>query len=62
MWVKFKPVIEMYRGTDFTGHDYENFEYVAGQLNEFQRKKYGSTITGRIENDFPKRVDAQRTP
>ena len=41
MWVKFKPIIEMYRGTDYPKHVYENWEYVADKLNEIEVSKYG---------------------
>jgi len=45
MWVKFKPIIEMYRKSDFSSHAYENFEYVAGRLDEFHKRKYGENYS-----------------
>ena len=38
LWIKFKPVIETYRGTVFQENSYENFEYLAGKVIEDQRK------------------------
>jgi hypothetical protein len=53
LWLKFKPVIEMYRGTDYGRYYLENFEYAAGRLEEFERSRYGvegteSTIARRL--------------
>jgi hypothetical protein len=36
LWRKFGPVIEYYRGTHYTENSYENFEYLAGVLSEYQ--------------------------
>ena len=32
VWNKFKPIIEYYRGTDYSDNAYEDFEYLAKQL------------------------------
>jgi hypothetical protein len=34
LWRKFKPVVEMYRRTDFHISTWENWEYLAGKLHE----------------------------
>jgi len=39
MWIKFKPVIEMFRGTDFGPRAYENLEYIAGRLSAFRSEQ-----------------------
>ena len=62
MWVKFKPVIEMYRKTEFSRHAYEDFEYVVGKLDEFHKKKYGEDYDGgRLERVLREHEDAQKT-
>jgi len=40
LWHKFKPVIEMLRVTSYPSHFLENFEYVAGQLDDFHEEKH----------------------
>jgi hypothetical protein len=35
VWGKFKPIIEYYRETDFDAKAYEDFEYLAKQLEEY---------------------------
>ena len=55
LWFKFKPVIEMYRGTDFDERAYENFEYLAERLLEYTKARGGDNIgmrasrTGNVE-------------
>ncbi len=39
LWFKFKPVIEMYRGTDYAARAYENFEYLAERLLEHRQAR-----------------------
>jgi hypothetical protein len=34
LWLKFKPVVEMYRETDFHRSTWENWEYLAEKLQE----------------------------
>jgi len=38
LWLKFKSIIEEYRGTDFTENAFENFEYLAVKVIEHQRE------------------------
>ena len=38
MWDKFKPIIEMYRGSDFLDISYTDFEYLAKHLREFTKE------------------------
>jgi hypothetical protein len=35
LWFKWKPIIEMYRETDFDARAYEDFEYLAEKLLEY---------------------------
>ena len=50
LWIKFKPIIEMYRGTEgYSEHQYENFQYLAEQLNEYHKKRYKEDHEARIE-------------
>jgi hypothetical protein len=35
LWLKSKPIIEMYRGTDFEEKSYEDWEYLAERLLEY---------------------------
>ncbi len=35
LWFKFRPIIEMYRGTDFEARAYEDWEYLAERLLEY---------------------------
>lgn len=60
MWVKFKPVIEMYRVSDYTKGHYGNFEYVAEKLNEFQIKKSGEDYNSKLREVITSHEDAQR--
>ena len=39
LWLKFKPVIEYYRGKDYHEDVYEDFEYVAGEIIDYQRRR-----------------------
>ena len=34
LWMKFKPVIESYRGSDYATNAYANFEYLAMKISE----------------------------
>jgi len=38
LWLKFKPIIEKYRGTDYSEDAFENFEYLAVKVIEHQRE------------------------
>jgi hypothetical protein len=38
-WLKFKPIIEEYRKTEYPIDHYENYEYVAGELMKIQEKR-----------------------
>lgn len=38
LWLKFKPVIEAYRGTHFTENSFENFEYLGNKVIDYQRE------------------------
>ena len=49
-WTKFKPVIEAYRGGDFSVNHLENWEYLAGKLNEFHLKKTGEDYNAKMES------------
>ena len=53
MWAKFKPVIEMYRGSDFGPYSYRDFEYIAGKLVEYfeKREKIDKDHWGRIMHE-----------
>jgi hypothetical protein len=42
VWNKFKPIIEYYRGTDYSDNAYEDFEYLAKQLES------AGYVSGRI--------------
>jgi len=61
VWVKFKPIIEMYRGTDYSKHAFTNFQYVAEKLEEYHRKKYGEDMETRMEGVIRSRPIAQKT-
>ena len=61
VWVKFKPIIEMYRGTDYSEHAFANFQYVAEKLEEYHRKKYGEDMETRMEGVIRSRPIAQKT-
>jgi len=50
LWIKFKPIIEMYRGTEgYSEHQYENFQYLADRLNEYHKKLYKEDHRAKIE-------------
>jgi hypothetical protein len=38
VWTKFKPIIEGYRGNDFTANQYCNFEYLAEAVINMRKK------------------------
>ncbi|MCX6653830.1 MAG: hypothetical protein NTY03_01780 [Candidatus Bathyarchaeota archaeon] len=38
-WLKFKPIIEEYRKTEYGIDDYENYEYVANELLKMKNKR-----------------------
>jgi hypothetical protein len=59
MWVKFKPVIEMYRKSDFTKDHYRNFEYVAEKLNEFHMKRSGEDYNAKLQEVIQSHKDTQ---
>ena len=58
LWLKFKPVIETYRGTHYTEKAYEDFEYLADKIIEFERaggkREYGipDSAQGRIVDEY----------
>ncbi len=60
LWVKFKPIIEMYRKSDFTKGHYSNFEYVAEKLNEFQLKKSGEDYNAKLREVISSHEDVHR--
>ncbi len=60
VWVKFKPIIEMYRGTDYSDHAFENFQYVAERLEEYHKKRYGEAMEVRVESVLRSHGDASR--
>jgi len=39
LWLKFQPVISMYRESDYDKRAYENFEYVALKMDEYTTKR-----------------------
>ncbi len=45
MWFKFKPIIEMYRDTEYDATAYENFEYLAERVLEYTKAR---DITGAL--------------
>ncbi len=47
IWFKFKPVIEMYRGTEYDSRAYEHFENLAERLLEFVRARGGTSVSDR---------------
>ena len=59
MWIKFKPVIEMYRGTDFSPVVYQNFEYVAEKLIELERQMGDSEAGKRPERVIQEHFNLQ---
>jgi hypothetical protein len=42
-WAKFKPIIEGYRGTDFSSNSYKNWEYVAEAVSK-KRKEQNNEV------------------
>ena len=60
VWVKFKPVIEMFRGTDYSEHAFENFQFVAEKLDEYHNKRYGDVMETRIKGVIKGHVDSQK--
>ena len=38
-WLKFRPIIEEYRKTEYGVDDYENYEYVANELLKMKEKR-----------------------
>jgi hypothetical protein len=43
-WLKFKPIIEVYRKTEYAIDEYENYEYVANALMKMREKRDPSFI------------------
>jgi hypothetical protein len=39
LWLKFRPIIELYRGTDYDERAYEDWEYLAERLFEYTQAK-----------------------
>jgi hypothetical protein len=39
IWFKFRPIIEMYRGTDYDEKAYEDWEYLAERLFEYTQSR-----------------------
>jgi len=59
MWVKFKPVIEMYRETDYGPNSFRDFEYLAGELNELNKRLLGEDMAVRMSRVIKEHVEAQ---
>lgn len=49
IWIKFKPIIYEYRKTEFGPRAFENFEYLAEELNKIQAKFDASDSEKRLE-------------
>ena len=51
IWFKFKPIIEMYRETEYDATSYENFEYLAERVLKYNeaRKIIGALVKQVIE-------------
>ena len=51
IWFKFKPIIEMYRETEYDATSYENFEYLAERVLKYNeaRKITGALVKQVIE-------------
>ena len=51
LWFKFKPVIEMYRETEYDKEAYSNFEYLAEKVFEYtqSRKSTGELVRRAIK-------------
>jgi hypothetical protein len=43
-WLKFRPIIEEYRKTEYAVDDYENYEYVANELLKMKEKRDPSFV------------------
>ncbi|MCX6655326.1 MAG: hypothetical protein NTY03_09425, partial [Candidatus Bathyarchaeota archaeon] len=43
-WLKFRPIIEEYRKTEYAVDDYENYEYVANHLLKMKEKRDPSFV------------------
>ena len=54
IWFKFKPVIEMYRETEYDARAYEDFEYLAERLLEYTRARGGSSLSDRAARAYNK--------
>ena len=39
MWLKFRPIIEMYRDADYDQRAYEDWEYLAEKLSEYTQSR-----------------------
>jgi hypothetical protein len=52
IWFKFKPIIEIYRETEYDASAYVNFEYLAERVFEYneQRKLTGELVKKVIED------------
>jgi hypothetical protein len=60
MWVKFKPVIEMYRGTDFQPRAYENFQFFAEKLLDYSDSyNRGDDFAKRISDTIDSHLSPQ---
>jgi len=60
MWLKFKPIIEMYRGGDFPKNYASNFEYLAEELNEYHRARFGEDYMSRFQGVLEEHAKAQK--
>ena len=56
LWVKFKPVIEMFRESDLGPTAYTNFEYLATSLIKYMEKKGEPDPSSRIQNQIWERT------
>ena len=56
MWLKFKPVIEMYKGNDYSPNSYSNFQYLAEELirYESQRGAVNKEWVGNLIKEYSK--------
>ena len=42
-WAKFKPIVEEYRGTDFSSNGFKNWEYLAEAVNKRRNEQKGES-------------------
>jgi len=59
-WLKFKSVIELQRGADFTKNHFSNFEYLAEELNEYHRVRFGEDYMSRMQGIMGEFAKAQK--